>query len=228
MNRSDSTANLAASLVKAQMVLKNPHFDAVNPHFKSKFASLAAVREAVVPVFSACGIAITQWPVATETGFAGCRTRLDHVSGEWMEETFIIPVDKGNAHGYASAVTYAKRISMQSVAAVVGDEDDDGNAAVTAQKAPSGLSVAAVKADAFNDLSEDEKVWITDLAEAVTTMVTNGDVKDAADEIDHSIPQVGEKRLEKATEYKVALWGKLDSKTRTALTKYRNSLKEAA
>ena len=227
MNRSESTANLAASLVKAQMVLKNPHFDSTNPHFKSKFASLAAVREAVVPVFSACGIAITQWPLATAQGFAGCRTRLDHTSGEWMEEEFLIPVDKGNAHGYASAVTYAKRISMQSVAAVVGDEDDDGNAATQA-KPVSQLSAAAVKQDAFDDLEPDEKVWITDLADAISAMVGTGAVKDAADEIDHAIPQVGEKRLPKATEYKVALWGKLDSKTRTALTKYRNSLKEAA
>jgi hypothetical protein len=47
-----------------------------------------------------------------------------------MEEVFYIPVDKHNAHGYASAVTYSKRISMMSIAGVVGDTDDDGNAAV--------------------------------------------------------------------------------------------------
>lgn len=227
MNHSPSIANLAAALVKAQMVLKNPHFDSVNPHFKSKFASLAAVREAVVPVFSACGIAITQWPVATENGFAGCITRLDHTSGEWMEERFLLPVERGNAHGYVSCVTYTKRVSMQSVAAVVGDVDDDGNASVN-EKKPNGLSVAAVKADAFDDLDYETKIWIQDLADAVVTMVSAGKVKDAADEIDHAIPQIGEKRLPKATEYKVALWGRLDSKTRSALTKYRQQLKEAA
>ncbi len=225
MNRSESIAQLAAALAKAQGNLKNPHFDSMNPHFKSKFASLAAVREAVIPTLAAHGLSLSQWPVSNGTS-AGCVTLLAHDSGEWLEEVFTIPIDKANAHGYASAVTYAKRISMQSVCAVVGDEDDDGNGAI--EKPVPALSAAAVKQDAFDELEPDEQTWITDLAQAVTAMVSSGSIKDAADEIDFAIPQVGEKRLPKATEYKVALWGKLDSKTRTALTKYRNSLKEAA
>src|SRR5574343_780198 len=129
MNRSESIAALASALAKAQGKLKNPHFDSTNPHFRSKFASLAAVRDAVIPVLSEHGLSLSQWPVSNGS-YAGCISHLAHKSGEWMEETFIIPVDKANAHGYASAVTYAKRISMHSIAAVVGDEDDDGNAAV--------------------------------------------------------------------------------------------------
>lgn len=227
MNRSESTANIASALVKAQTALKNPHFDSTNPHFKSKFASLAAVREAVVPVFSACGIAITQWPVATENGFAGCITRLDHTSGEWMEERFVLPVDRGNAHGYASCVTYAKRISMQSVAAVVGDEDDDGNAAVDAKK-PSSISGAGVKQDAFDSLEPDEKTWLRDLAEAMTAMVAKGDAAGALIEFDTAIPQTGEKRLARADVYVPALQSLLDSKTRSALKAAREQMKKAA
>lgn len=91
-------------------------------------------------------------------------------------------------------------------------------------KAP-GASGAEVKREAFEALEEEEKAWIVELAVAVTAMVQQGAVKDAAEDIDYAIPEVGEKRPPKAVEYKVALWGKLDSKTRTALTKYRNSLK---
>lgn len=124
----------------------------------------------------------------------------------------------------------AKAISLHGLGLYIyaGEDLPPGEEQPEPQKAPNGLSAAAVKADAFDALEADEKTWINDLAEAVTAMVSRGELKDAADEIDHSIPQVGEKRLPKATEYKVALWGKLDSKTRTALTKYRNSLKEAA
>ena len=133
MNSSETIKNLADALAKAQGELKNPRFDSVNPHFKSKFASLAAVRDAVIPAFSKHGISVSQWPIGSD-GHAGCKTILAHASGEWIHESFIIPVDKPNAHGYASAVTYAKRISLQSIAGVVGDEDDDGNAAVTVEE----------------------------------------------------------------------------------------------
>lgn len=133
MNKSESIANLAAAMAKAQAEMHNPRFDSTNPHFKSKFASLAAVREAVIPVLARHGLSLTQFPVTGE-GRAGCVNHLAHESGEWMEEAFLIPVDKSNAHGYASALTYAKRLSMQSVVGVVGDEDDDGNGAVESKR----------------------------------------------------------------------------------------------
>ena len=133
MNKSESIANLSAAMAKAQAEMHNPRFDSTNPHFKSQFASLAAVREAVIPVLARHGLSLTQFPVTGE-GRAGCINHLAHESGEWMEEAFLIPVDKSNAHGYASALTYAKRLSMQSVVGVVGDEDDDGNAAVESKR----------------------------------------------------------------------------------------------
>lgn len=129
MLKSESIAALSTAMAKAQLEMHNPKFDAVNPHFRSKFASLGAVREAVIPILAKHGLSLTQFPV-TFDGKAGCVNHLAHESGEWIEETFFIPVDKQNAHGYASALTYAKRLSMQSIAGVVGDEDDDGNASV--------------------------------------------------------------------------------------------------
>lgn len=159
MNKSASIANLAAALSKAQGELKNPRFDATNPHFKSKFASLAAVREAVIPVFARHGLSLCQFPIA-EDNKAGCITHLAHESGEWMEEAFLIPVDKGNAHGYASALTYAKRLSMQSVAAVVGDEDDDGNAAVQASKVPDAqINLFAARIQKAASVDDLQAVW---------------------------------------------------------------------
>ena len=48
MNHSDQINELAAALAKAQAELRNPVFDSQNPHFKSKFASLAQVRETLL------------------------------------------------------------------------------------------------------------------------------------------------------------------------------------
>lgn len=225
MNRSDSIAALASALAKAQGKLKNPHFDSTNPHFRSKFASLAAVREAVIPVLSQHGLSMSQWPVS-EGSYAGCRTVLSHDSGEFIEETFMIPVDKANAHGYASAVTYAKRISMQSVAAVVGDEDDDGNGAVEPIKRNN--TATATMADEYDSLSTDEKTWIDDLAAGVKSWVDQGKVQEALDEMDAAIPYTPRPNS-KDSEYKLALQSRLDSKTLTALKKARaEQLKKAA
>ena len=160
MNKSPSIANLAAAMAKAQAQMHNPRFDSTNPHFKSKFASLAAVREAVIPVLAKHGLSLTQFPV-THEGSAGCVNHLAHESGEWMEETFLIPTDKNNAHGYASALTYAKRLSMQSVAGVVGDEDDDGNAAADGVKPVPNEIMGKLASRIQNATSADElsAIW---------------------------------------------------------------------
>jgi hypothetical protein len=110
--------------------MQNPKFDATNPHFKSRFASLAAVRAAVMPALLKNEIALTQELQTTERGIA-CYTHLYHSSGERL--TFgpcEIPATKDNAHGFGSAATYARRYSLMAACNVVGDEDDDANTAV--------------------------------------------------------------------------------------------------
>jgi hypothetical protein len=179
MLKTEQLANLSAALALAQAELKNPHFDAVNPHFKSQFASLGAIRESVIPAFTKHGLSITQWPVSEE-GKAGCRTHLAHASGEWMEEVFLIPVDKHNAHGYASAVTYSKRISMMSIAGVVGDTDDDGNAAVgdnvkgEKPEKPESTGTYNAKKDAFERMPKDEQDFLREKAAKVSELIKEG------------------------------------------------------
>lgn len=116
---------IAAAFAKAQMEMHNPKFDSANPFFKSKFASLAAVRNAVIPLMAKHGICVAQ-DLVTAEGTISCSTILTHSSGQQMRfGPLTLPITKADAQGYAAAGTYAKRISMQSVAGVVGDEDDD-------------------------------------------------------------------------------------------------------
>jgi hypothetical protein len=129
---------IAASLAKAQAEMSNPAFDSVNPHFKNSYASLAAIRDAVVPVLARHGIAMTQ-DLTTAEGRVSCATVLWHSSGEVMRfGPLTLPVSKEDAQGYASASTYARRYSLMSVAGVCGDVDDDANVA-------SGKPAAAVE-----------------------------------------------------------------------------------
>ena len=122
---SNERNEIGAALAKAQADMANPKFDKTNPHFKNKFASLAAVRDAVIPVLSKYGIACLQ-DLKNVTGGVGCTTTLLHSSGQSM--TFgplEMPVSKNDAQGFGSAATYARRYHLMAVANVVGDEDDD-------------------------------------------------------------------------------------------------------
>ena len=129
MNKSESIKELATALDKAQAEMTNPRFDSMNPHFKSKYASLASVRNAVVPILAKNGLSVMQHLTTTEKGVK-CGVILMHSSGEWREfDPMEIPATKPDAQGFVSAATYAKRTTLQAIACVVGDEDDDGNAA---------------------------------------------------------------------------------------------------
>lgn len=131
---SDNKSPLAAALVKAQADLKNPGFDSQNPHFRSKFASLASVRAAVVPALAKHGLVVIQPLVSTAEGI-GVSTTILHESGERMDfPAFVLPAAKHDPQGYGSAATYARRYALMAVAGVVGDEDDDANAATDARR----------------------------------------------------------------------------------------------
>lgn len=135
MNRSEQIDLIAKALAESQVEMKNPGFDSTNPHFRNKFASLASVRNAVIPVLARHGIAVSQELTTTDLGNIACLTVLHHSSGQWMEfGPLIMPSSKQDAQGFGSASTYAKRYSLQSVAGVVGDEDDDAEAAVASNQ----------------------------------------------------------------------------------------------
>ena len=125
---SPASAQLVTALAKAQAEMQNPTKDAANPHFKSKYADLASVRDAVLPVLGKHGLAVLQLPCETPHGPA-LVTRLLHESGEWVETTNLLRPFKLDPQGVGSALTYRRRYDLQSIAGVAGEDDDDGNAA---------------------------------------------------------------------------------------------------
>jgi len=148
---------IATALAKAQAEMRNPGFDRTNTAFsrgaaKPNYASLAAVRDATVPVLAKHGIAVLQDVIAVD-GAVECTTRLMHGSGESL--TFgplRIPAAAG-AQAIGSAATYARRFHLMAVCGVAGDEDDDGEAAEPVQAAPP----PAIPTDAHDALEDAAK-----------------------------------------------------------------------
>jgi hypothetical protein len=126
---------ISKALVKAQAAMSHAAKDAKNPHFKSAYSSLASVIDAVRPALSSNGLAFVQ-KLHTADGGVAVETVLIHESGQEMSfGTLFIPATKQDAQGYGSAISYAKRYSLQA-ALGIASEDDDGQAAVKSRPAP--------------------------------------------------------------------------------------------
>ena len=129
MKSSEQINELAAALALAQLEVRNAVPNAENPHFRSSYADLEAVKAACLPYLNAHGISVVQSPVVAEGGRVGVVTRLLHKSGQWMEGEFAMPSVKQDPQGYGSALTYARRYTLAAFAGVATGEDDDGEGA---------------------------------------------------------------------------------------------------
>lgn len=127
--QSESIDKLAAALATASAEMSNPPLDGKNPHFKSKFATLACVRDTVTPTLSKYGLSVSQFPCEVEGVGPGLCTVLMHQSGQFMRATIALRPAKNDPQGIGAAMTYARRYGLQAVCGVVGDDDDDGEQA---------------------------------------------------------------------------------------------------
>ena len=210
---------IAKALAAAQLEMANPGFDSQNPHFRSRFASLASVRNAVVPVLAKHGICMTQDLATVDKGVA-CTTILTHESGQQMRfGPLVMPATKPDAQGFGSAATYARRYALMAVAGVVGDDDDDANAASgkpagpVAVNAGKGIGVHSPLGDV---VPNDNAVKYAD---AMREAIAAGDL-DGAYQVHLDLHEEGEE-LYRAT------WSLLDSKTRSAAKKIIDQRKAA-
>jgi hypothetical protein len=122
------TAKVSAAFVKAQAEIEKASKDRTNPHFRSKYADLGAVVDAIKPALEKHGLGFLQKFHHDEKGIT-VETIIVHESGETLSNGVLnVPASKMDAQGFGSACTYARRYSLQA-AFGVAPEDDDGNAA---------------------------------------------------------------------------------------------------
>lgn len=146
---------IATALLKAQSEMSNPKKGATNPFFKSKYADLNAVREAVIPTLNENGITVLQ-PIVHHDGKNFVKTILLHESGELLESLTEIIYNKVNdAQAQGSGISYARRYALQSFVCV-GADDDDGQKAV--QSKPLATKEVMEKAKKANATIEQVKL----------------------------------------------------------------------
>jgi hypothetical protein len=186
---SESITAISKALLKAQREITFATKDATNPHFRSNYADLPAVIDAIKPALNDAGITFMQSASHSEHGTLALTTRLLHESGEWMEDTATLPLPKNDPQGYGSAMTYARRYSLAAITGLYQD-DDDGNAASQTPKSK----------EAINRISK--------LAKHIETKFAAGD--------EYAAFEAWETR-DMDAEDSISLWGLLGSKTRSTL-----------
>lgn len=133
MTHSADIGKLAEALAKAQAEIQNPGFDSTNPHYGSKYASLAATLNCVREACSKHGLSFIQ-PACNNGAQYGCQTMLMHSSGQWVRSELLMTPERPNVHGAMGALTYARRGAIQAMFGIHVDLDDDGNAAIEKAK----------------------------------------------------------------------------------------------
>lgn len=128
MNQSESINELATALAKAQGVVCNATKNAQNPHLKNRYADLASVLDEAREPLVSNSLAIITLPTSTSNEGVEFTSKVIHASGQWMSTSFVMPLQKRDAQGLGSALTYARRYSYAAWLGIA-QEDDDGNAA---------------------------------------------------------------------------------------------------
>jgi hypothetical protein len=188
------SAELSAAMAKAFAQIEGAVKGKTNPAFRSKYADLAAVVDAVKPALAEFGLWFRQVTHNVEGGVC-VETVIHHASGESLScGQLYVPATKQDAQGYGSALTYARRYSLMAAFGVPA-EDDDGNAA--AASAPSRQ--AAPRTD-----DAEAAVILDSLREAATAGV------DALQERFRAIP---------ASATKAAVWQKHSASLKSAAEK---------
>jgi hypothetical protein len=160
--KSESIANLAAALAKAQAAITGAKRDADNPFFKSKYADLESVWEAVRVPLTANGLALAQVPVSDEQGRIGIHTTLMHTSGEWLDGTIYVMPSKPNDPQIAGSIlSYLRRYALSAFTGTPS-VDDDGEAAAKPTRAPEKAPAEALPPVALPPLKKATDLTLTE------------------------------------------------------------------
>jgi hypothetical protein len=127
-----SKINIITKLMAARADIQPIKKSGTNPHFKSKYATLEGVIEAVTEPLEKHGFLLMHRTISNEHG-KSITTELVHESGESFVTAIPLVLAKNDMQGLGSAITYARRYGIMSILNLP-TEDDDGNEASKHQK----------------------------------------------------------------------------------------------
>lgn len=125
MKTSETISEIAKALHKFHSEVGKIKKGSNNPFFKSKYAALPDILDAISEPMNKAELMIVQFPADNW----GLTTRLLHTSGEYFEETYHMTPVKQTPQDAGSVITYQRRYAIGAILNLNIDEDDDGNKA---------------------------------------------------------------------------------------------------
>lgn len=120
----ETNVNVWTKLAQFQAEVPTIKKNAVNPHFKNKYADLAEIMQTIRPILSKVGLLMIQ------------RIESDNLCTVIMcpesktQESACLPIPQGlSPQQLGSYLTYIRRYSLASLLCLDTDDDDDGNEA---------------------------------------------------------------------------------------------------
>ena len=136
MKKSESVKEICKALICFKIKVEGIRKDAKNPFFKSTYASLGSIIDAIEEPLAESGLAVMQFP----TGDNGLTTLVMHESGEWIESNYTMTPVKNDPQGIGSCITYQKRYALTAALLLnILEKDDDANYATYGTSAPAEL-----------------------------------------------------------------------------------------
>lgn len=116
---------LYSALSKCQSVLGGAKKESTNPFFKSKYADLESVWDAIRGPLTDNGLCIVQL-IDNKNSEIVLTTILGHCSGEQVTSEYPVRPKDDSPQAIGSAITYARRYALAAIVGVY-QTDDDGN-----------------------------------------------------------------------------------------------------
>lgn len=122
--KSEQIDKLATALAKAQAEIKGAVKDSANPFFKSNYADLQSVWDAIREPLSKNGLAVIQTTEAATPEHLELVTTLVHSSGQWIDSRFPVIALKKDPQAIGSGLSYSRRYSLAAIVGVYQTDDD--------------------------------------------------------------------------------------------------------
>lgn len=132
--QSESIAELAEALSKAQGEIEGATKDAVNPFHKSKYADLHSVIACAKEPLATNGLSVVQ-PTQMIAGQLCLITILMHKSGQWIKSVVPLLSDKQDPQSIGKVYTYYRRYAYSSLLGISQYDDDAEEAMKKERKA---------------------------------------------------------------------------------------------
>lgn len=152
MRQSEEVKDLFEALVNARSDIKNLYPSSSG--YGYDYVPLEKIIDMLKSVLPRYGLDWIQLPSqGTDNTSVGLTTRIFHKSGQWLEDTVIVPATevKGTnaSQKLGASITYFRRYALCAAFGIAGDKDVDANDKAFDQVDPKKLEEAQLKLEEF-------------------------------------------------------------------------------